>query len=95
MCVYYHAVFYPLPPSVLFPWDVFEGNETIRQTSSDGDNQIAPMKICRFGMYRCTSFTVYFCTESIVSASLVMLIMVLTLRIPGMLFIGPTSKECR
>lgn len=46
-------------------------------------------------MHRCTSFTIYCYTESIVSASLVMLIMVLTLRIPGMLFISPMSKEYR
>lgn len=69
--------------------------ETIHQTESDGENQVTPMKICRFGMNRSTSFTIYYYTESIASASFVMLIMVLTLRMPGMLFISPMSEEHR
>lgn len=69
--------------------------ETVHQIWNDGENQTQAMKICRLGMNRSTSFTIYYYTGSIASASLVMLIMVLTLRMPGMLFISPMSGEPR
>jgi len=56
---------------------------------------MTPIKTFRFGMNRSISFTIYYYTESIATASLVVLIMVLTLRMPGMLFISPMFEEHR
>lgn len=65
--------------------------ETIHQLKSDEDNQKTAMKMCRFG----TSFPMCYYTGNIAFASLVMLLMFLSLRIPGMLFITPMSEEHR
>lgn len=59
----------------------------------DGQNQMTPMKICRFGMNMSTSFPIYCYTENIASASPVVLIMVLTLRVTGMLLINLISEK--